>query len=69
MDPSASKPPPRTPGDVGPQPHEDDSDDDGPGRIVVDDVPAMPDGRGPQRDSQPDNDPKQKLGLAHTDHR
>eukprot|EP00959_Pyramimonas_sp_CCMP1952_P317945 6653527-Pyramimonas_sp.AAC.1 len=42
-----------------------DSNDDGLGGVAVDDVPAAPGGRGPQRDSRPDIDPKQKLGLAH----
>eukprot|EP00959_Pyramimonas_sp_CCMP1952_P321466 6726901-Pyramimonas_sp.AAC.1 len=42
-----------------------DSGDDGPGGVIVDDVPVVPDGRDPRRDSRRDDDAKQKLGLAH----
>eukprot|EP00959_Pyramimonas_sp_CCMP1952_P145876 3054329-Pyramimonas_sp.AAC.1 len=61
-DPGAPKTPPPARGEAAPPPRDDaDFDDDGPGGVIVDDVPVVPDGRGPQRDSRPDDDAKQKL--------
>eukprot|EP00959_Pyramimonas_sp_CCMP1952_P474004 9502714-Pyramimonas_sp.AAC.1 len=63
-------PPPPRGGEGAPPPDsEADSDDDGPGGLCVDDEPAVIDGRGPQRDSRPDEDKDQKLGLAHIEYR
>eukprot|EP00959_Pyramimonas_sp_CCMP1952_P416643 8729019-Pyramimonas_sp.AAC.1 len=47
----------------------DSDDDDGLGGLCVDDEPAAIDGRDPQRDSRPDEDKYQKLGLAHIEYR
>eukprot|EP00959_Pyramimonas_sp_CCMP1952_P094083 1968017-Pyramimonas_sp.AAC.1 len=69
-DPGASKPPPPVQGEAAPPPRDDDdSDGDGPGGVIVDDAPVVPDGRAPQRDSRPDDDTKQKLGPAHAEYR
>eukprot|EP00959_Pyramimonas_sp_CCMP1952_P152300 3186479-Pyramimonas_sp.AAC.1 len=49
---------------------EADSDDgDGPGGLCVDDEPVVIDGRGPRRDSHPDEDKDKKLGLARVEYR
>eukprot|EP00959_Pyramimonas_sp_CCMP1952_P120372 2517123-Pyramimonas_sp.AAC.1 len=68
--PSTSTPPPPARGEAAPRPQEgDDSDDDGPGGSIVDDVPVVPDGRAPRRDTRPDDGTRQKLGLAHAEYR
>eukprot|EP00959_Pyramimonas_sp_CCMP1952_P173464 3625054-Pyramimonas_sp.AAC.1 len=63
-------PPPSRGGEGAPPPDfEADSDDgDSPGGACVDDEPAVIDGRDPQRDSRPDEDKDQKLGLAHIEY-
>eukprot|EP00959_Pyramimonas_sp_CCMP1952_P037277 779955-Pyramimonas_sp.AAC.1 len=65
-DPGEPTPPPLPGGEAAPlSDPEDESNDGGPGVIVVDDAPVAPGGRGHRRDSRPDIDPNQKLGLAH----
>eukprot|EP00959_Pyramimonas_sp_CCMP1952_P028648 601019-Pyramimonas_sp.AAC.1 len=65
--PGPSKPTPRTRDEVASQLDEDDSDDDGLRGVVVDDAPVVPGGGDPRRDSQPDDDPNKKLGLARAE--
>eukprot|EP00959_Pyramimonas_sp_CCMP1952_P248298 5189995-Pyramimonas_sp.AAC.1 len=48
-DPGEPSPPPPARGEAAPPPKDDDdSDGDGPGGVIVHDVPVVPDGRGPQ---------------------
>eukprot|EP00959_Pyramimonas_sp_CCMP1952_P093111 1948850-Pyramimonas_sp.AAC.1 len=62
-EPAIIMPPPPQEGEGAPprDSEADSDDDDGPGSLCVDDEPAVIDGRGPQRDSHPDEDKDKKL--------